>query len=263
MVANEVFSWVSKGLSNEKIISVSNSNGAVPRIVYDNGRIKVKLNGNFLKQNKITYNHGSIVNIYVAYRLTPKINLRGIGSTLQSLVQLNLRKADIDKYKCSGYIAFDSRGSFSHPSEGYGGNVIIFGIDLSSSTHSNNKTESILVLGKDFIQEIDSTTIYGEKMYSTDFTVGNKKFCLSLHYNGDNSYLFVNGKEIINFNAKDSEVVPHPLCLGGISKDFPSQIAKNFGLTRYIYDLSVDYWAITNDKILNNHKYLMKKNNIV
>ena len=54
MVANEVFSWVSKGLSNEKIISVSNSNGAVPRIVYDNGRIKVKLNGNFLKQNKIT-----------------------------------------------------------------------------------------------------------------------------------------------------------------------------------------------------------------
>ena len=90
-----------------------------------------------------------------------------------------------------------------------------------------------------------------------------KKFCLSLHYNGDNSYLFVNGKEMINFKAKDSEIVSHPLCLGGISKDFPSQTAINVGLTGYIYDFSVDYWAIANDKILDIHKYLMKKNNII
>ena len=72
----------------------------------------------------------------------------------------------------------------------------------------------MLVLGKDFIQGIDGTTIYAEKMYSTNFTVANKKFSLSLHYNGDSSYLFVNGKEIINFQAKDSEIVPYPLCLG-------------------------------------------------
>ena len=50
-------------------------------------------------------------------------------------------------------------------------------------------------------------------MYSTNFTVDNKTFCLSLHYNGDNSYLFVNGKEIINFKAKDSEIFPYPLRL--------------------------------------------------
>ena len=56
-------------------------------------------------------------------------------------------------------------------------------------------------------------------MYSTSFTVTKKKICLSFHYNGDNSYLFVNGREIINFNAKDSEIVPYPLCLGNISKD--------------------------------------------
>ena len=99
-------------------------------------------------------------------------------------------------------------------------------------------------------------------MYSTNFTVDNKIFCLSLHYNGDNSYLFVNGKDIINFKAKDSEIVPHPLCLGGISKVFPSQITNNVGLTGCIYDFSVDYWAIANDKILDIHKYLMKKNNI-
>ena len=91
----------------------------------------------------------------------------------------------------------------------------------------------------------------------------NKKICFSLHYNGDNSYLFVNGKGIINFKAKDSEIVPLTLSLGGLSKDFsPSDTAKN-GLYRHVYDFSVDYWAIANDKILDIHKYLMKKNKIV
>ena len=66
-------------------------------------------------------------------------------------------------------------------------------------------------------QGINCITIYAEKMYSTNFTVNNKKFCLSLHYNGDNSYLFVNGKEIHKFKAKDPEIVLYPLCLGGIS----------------------------------------------
>ena len=59
-----------------------------------------------------------------------------------------------------------------------------------------------------------------KKIYSTNFTVTKKKFCLSLHYNGDSSYLFVNGKEIINFKAKDSETVPYPLCLGNTKRLF-------------------------------------------
>ena len=57
-------------------------------------------------------------------------------------------------------------------------------------------------------------------MYSINFTVTKKKFCLSLHYNGANSYLFVNGAEIYKFKAKDSEIVPSLLCLGNISKDW-------------------------------------------
>ena len=85
-------------------------------------RIKVKFNGNLLKQNKVTYNHGSVVNIYVVYRITPKINLGDIGPTLQNClfgaVKLT-NNADIDKYKYSGYgIGSDSRGSFSYPSRG-------------------------------------------------------------------------------------------------------------------------------------------------
>ena len=70
----------------------------------------------------------------------------------------------------------------------------MFGADLSSSAHANNNIRSILVLGKDFIQGINGTTSYAEKIYAKNFTVANKKFCLSLHYNGDNIYLFVNGK---------------------------------------------------------------------
>ena len=67
-------------------------------------------------------------------------------------------------------------------------------------------------------------------MYSINFTEKNKKFCLSLHYNGANSYLFVNGKEIIKFKAKDSEIVASPLCLGNISKDWSKDNMKKQGL---------------------------------
>ena len=145
----------------------------------------------------------------------------------------------------------------------YGKSVIILGTDISSSAHANNKPKSILVLDKDFIQGIDNTAIYAEQMYSTNFTVANKKVCLNLHYNGNNSYLFVNGKEIINLKANDSEIVPYPLCLGGLSKYFSPSNTNKTGLDRYCYDFSVDYWAITNDKILDIHEYLMEKNNIV
>ena len=100
-------------------------------------------------------------------------------------------------------------------------------------------------------------------MYSNNFTVANKKFCLSLHYNGDSSYLFVNGKEIIYFKIKDSEIVPYPLCIGSLSKGFCPTSAAKTGLTGYVYDFIVDYWAIANDKILDIHNCLMKENNIV
>ena len=70
------------------------------------------------------------------------------------------------------------------------------------------------------MQGLDDTTLTAEKKYSINFIENNKKFCLSLHYNGDNSYLFVNGREIIKFKAKYSEIVAYPLCLRKISKGF-------------------------------------------
>ena len=84
-----------------------------------------------------------------------------------------------------------------------------------------------------------------------------------MHYNKANSYLFVNGTEIYKFKAKDSEIVASPLCLGNISKDWSVDNMKKTGFNGYVYDFSVDYDAIAFDNILNIHKYLMKKNNMI
>ena len=73
---------------------------------------------------------------------------------------------------------------------------------MSSSTHANNKTRNILVLGKNFIQGINGTTVYAEKMYSVNFSATKIRLCLRLHYNGGNSYLFVNGKEMIKLKQR-------------------------------------------------------------
>ena len=86
-------------------------------------------------------------------------------------------------------------------------------------------------------------------MYTINFTVTKTKFCLSLHYNGANSYVFVNGIEIYKFKAKNSEIVASPLCLGNISKDCSVDNMKTTGFTGYVYDFSVDYNSIAVDDI--------------
>ena len=171
---------------------------------------------------------------------------------------------DIDKYKYSGYgIGFNSGGTFSFPDGSFGENLIIFGTDVSISVQANNKINNVLTLGKEFIQGINDTTIYAEKTYSINLTKTKVKLCLSLHYNGHNIYLFVNGKEICKFKARDSEIVPYPLCLGNISKEFSVDNMKKTGLYGQVHEFSIDYDAIANDKILDIHKYLMRKYGMV
>ena len=131
------------------------------------------------------------------------------------------KNADIDKYGYTGYgIEFDRHGSFSFPGTGLGRNVIIFEVDMNSSTKTDNKKKDILILGKGPTQGLEYT-LSAEKMYLINFTVAGKTFCLKLLYNGANSYLFVNGMEIIKSKAKNSEIVATPICLGNSSKDWP------------------------------------------
>ena len=84
-----------------------------------------------------------------------------------------------------------------------------------------------------------------------------------MHYNGANNYLFVNCTEIIKFKAKHSEIVANPLCLGNILEDFFVDNMKKTGLYGYVYDFSVDYDAVAVGNILDIHKYLMEKSDII
>ena len=92
-----------------------------------------------------------------------------------------------------------------------------------------------------------------------NFTATKKKFCLSLHYNGANSYLFVNDTEVYKFYTKDSETVATPSCLGNISKDWSAGNMKRAGFNGHVCDFSVDYDVTDVDDIADFHIYLLKK----
>ena len=163
---------------------------------------------------------------------------------------------DTSKYKYSGGygFAFQKNKPLLHPSDGkYALNLIIFGCDTSDSKNH------ILVLGKESIQ-INETTIKAEKMHPTNFIStgsNNKKAVLSLYYNGDDSYLFVNSIQQAKFKTANSEILSNPICLGNTSEDpIPT------GLNGFAYDFSVNYKTISTHKIQKIHKYLMTKHNI-
>ena len=214
-----VSSWKSKGLSSESIKPPTTSdNSLTPALNYYGTKTRVKLTGSGLKQSKISCTHGKIVNIYIVYELgvsTSYVNDHTLKNCLFGAVILT-KNADIDKYGYSG-----SGG-------GFGQNVLTFGVAMSFSSHIDNKKKYILILGKRPTQGLENT-LTAEKRYSINFTVTKNKFCLSLHYNGANSYLFVNGTKICKFKAKDSEIVASPICLGNISKDWSTDNMKITG----------------------------------
>ena len=231
-----ISSWTSKGLSNESIKPPSPPNNFVsPSLTYLVTKIRVKFS--CLKQDKITYTHGNIVNIYIVYEINKKDNTvisnPKLENCLFGAVTLT-QNADIDKYGYSGYgTGFGRKGNFSFPVSGYGQNVIIFGVDMSFSIHIDNKKKDILILARGPKQGLENT-LTAEKMYSINFTEKNKIFCLSLHYNEVNSYLFVNGTEIHKFKTKDSKIVATPLCLGKISKDWLIDNMKKTSFNGYV-----------------------------
>ena len=183
-------------------------------------------NGN--KQNKQTKlirpNNDNIINIYIVYLIDPISNFRSTDYTVQNAlfggVKITKNATHTSKHKYEGYgICFDEGGTFSKGNINNGKNVLIFCVHKSSLVHANNKANNVYIMGDPFVQGINDTTLYAEKVYSQKFTAVNKKVVLSLHYNGDNSYLFVNSKEELKFKAKDDQIVKETLCLGNISDD--------------------------------------------
>ena len=129
-------------------------------------------------------------------------------------VKITKKATNTSKHKYEGYgICFDEGGTFSKSGINNGRSVLIFGVHENSLAHANNKANNIYVMGDLFFRGINDTTLYAEKLYSQNFTAANKKFVLSLHYNADYSYLFVNGKQELKFKAKDDQIFKEILCL--------------------------------------------------
>ena len=150
-----------RGLSEETIKALSTSgNSLTPSINYINNTDRIRV--------KFTCTHGKVVNIYIAYELGASSSSDSdpaLKNCLFGAVTLT-KNADIEKYGYPGYgIEFDRRSSFSFPVTGFGQNVLIFGVDMSSSPHIDNKKKDILVLGKGSTQGLVRTST-AEKMYS-------------------------------------------------------------------------------------------------
>ena len=155
-----ISSWISTGIHNDSkntdLFSVNNFSNNSPSLLNQNNRLGVTFNGNYIKQNKLGYGHGAVVNIYIVYELK---NTRisnpyfTVENGLFGAVKIT-KVVDTSNYKCSGYgICFDAESDFSFGNITNGKNVIIFGADMSFSSHSTNKTQNIYVLGKILFKE--------------------------------------------------------------------------------------------------------------
>ena len=242
-------------------------------------RMYVYLQGSHFQQNNVlTLNNDhvinkNVINIYIVYKLDPIASIRDTTFTIQKALfgAMQITKnADTSKYHYKGYgICFDESEQFSHTiTEGSRAHttlarkVIIFGADMTFSKHANNEANNI-VMGKDYVQKINDTTIHAEKMYYRNFTCLGKKCILSLHYNGDDNYLFVNGMQELKFKTKTDQLVKEKLCIGNLSDQWTTSESEKTGTYGKIYDFVVDYEQIVGTtKIIDMHKYLMIKHNI-
>ena len=164
--------------------------------------------------------------------------------------------------KKSMWITFDSVDSWIFHI-GIARKVIVIGVDNSSLFHADNCNNNFLVLGEGPTFRINGKFGSLEKKHSINFSKTNTKFCLSQHYNADNSYLFVNGKEIFKFKASNKNVnFPTQFCLGGISNGFSATESREVSLNLNAHNFWVDYNPIDKSDTLNILKYLMTKSNI-
>ena len=136
-------------------------------------------------------------------------------------------------------------------------------LDMSFSVQAPNRANHIYLMGTGLTQDINDTTIYAENNFHRNFTDFGKKFVLSLHYNGDNSYLFVNGRQELKFKAKTDQLVKEKLCIGNLSDQWTKSESEKTRVYGKIYDFVMDFEQISGVKaIYDMHRYLITKHNI-
>ena len=220
---SKISTWKSTGifnyLGNSNMNAVGDSGGDLPDIKND-GRLYVYLSGNHFQQNKVIIpNNNNVINIYCVYEIQPIASSRDTSVTIQNTLfgamQITKDATDNSKNNYKGYgICFDEESQFGHAitengraHTTNGRHVSIFRVYMSFSVHATNRANNIYVMGDGLTQGINDTTLHVEKNYWRNFTDPGKKFVLSLHYNGDDSYLFVNGRQDLKFKVKTDELV--------------------------------------------------------
>ena len=233
----------------------------------------------FQQNNVLTSNNdhvinNNVVNISCVYKLDPIASSRDTTFTIQNALfgAMQITKnTDTSKYDYKGYgICFDERSEFGHAITEGGfahtidaRSVLMFGADMSCSVRKTNRAHHIYVVGTGLTQGIHDTTLYAEMDFYRNFTDPGKRFMLSLHYNGDDSYLFVNGRQELKFKCKTDQLVKEKLCIGNLSDQWSTSESEKTGLYGSIYGFVVDYKQIVGVKaIYDMHRYLMTKHNI-
>ena len=177
--AGKITTWKSTGIfnyfGNSNMNAVADSGGDLPDLKND-GRMHVYLSGNHFQQNKVIIpNNNNVINIYCVYEIQPIASSRDTTFTIKNALfgAMQITKnTDTSKYDYKGYdICFDEGSQFDHTiTEGgfahttNARNVLIFGADMSFGVHATNRANHIYVMGKDFVQGINGTTIYAEKL---------------------------------------------------------------------------------------------------
>ena len=276
----KISKWKSTGVFNytddSSMKGIENTKTNLPELKND-GRTYVYLQSNHFKQNSLVIpNINKVVSIGVinVYKLDPIASSRDTTFTIQNALfgAMQITKnADTSKYDYKGYgICFDERSEFGHTITEDGRthtrdarNVLIFGVDMSFSVHKTNGANHIYVMGAGLTQGIYDTTLYAEKNFHRNLTDPGKKFIISLHYNGDDSYLFVNGRQELRFKAKHDQIMSERLCLGNLSDQWTTSESEKTGLYGNIYDFVKYYKKIGGVKaIYDIHRYLLTKHNI-
>ena len=260
LTSKDISAWKLTGIynysSDSNMNAFANAKRNLPNLKND-GRMHVHLSGNHFQQNKIIipYNNNAI-NIYCVYKLDPIASSRDTSFTIQNALfgamQITKNVTDNSKNNYKGYgICFDERSQFGHTitEDGRshttnGRNVLIFGVDMSFSALATNKANHIYLMGDGLTQGINDTTLYVEKNYWRNFTDPGKKIIISLHYKGDESYFFVNGRQELKFKAKTDQLVKEKLCIGNLSDQWTASESEKTGLYGNIYDFVVDYEQI-------------------
>ena len=237
--SDKLTTWKCSGIDdysvNADLRSVPDGSNFLPTLNND-GRMSVSFNGNYFKQNEIVCpNNEDAVNMYIVYKLDCGRNTDfTFQNALFGAMKITEDTNDNSNNQYTGYgLCFDAHTDFSISNINNGKNVVILGFDMSFSSHQRNRENSVYVLAPGEIQgvttvgptsvggsKIKGITIYAEKLYKTNFTQQNKKFVLSLHYNGNSLYLFVYGVQKLKFKAKTDQIQKNKLYVGNLSSDW-------------------------------------------